>query len=205
MKIEGALNDNEKFADHVPPQSPDFNGIVINPATGETFGERALRVESTARSQMHTLTTRLQQSEEDRKRFWRKLMKTKAEFEMPVSGRRRLDPSQAGQIPLPPLRASTIIPQSSSSYQPAPVPAYVPPAINRGPVHSGGTDYASLLSASESKYSAARVRERISSDGTVRPVAEPKRDKAGLFMRPAGRTRKGMNWDAVRGIWVPGG
>lgn len=58
---------------------------------------------------------------------------------------------------------------------------------------------------SDSKYSAARVRERISSDGTVAPVTTPKRTKDGLYVRPAGRTRKGMEWDAVRGIWVPEG
>mmetsp|Transcript_24280 Transcript_24280/g.40231 ORF Transcript_24280/g.40231 Transcript_24280/m.40231 type:complete len:951 (-) Transcript_24280:88-2940(-) len=207
LKVEGgAMNDREKFEDFVAPPAPDFNGIVINKATGETYGQRSQRVETTARQQMQHLTARLQQSEEDRKRAWKRLMKTKAEFEMPLSGRRRLDPNQASQIPLPPLRASTVIPQSSTPYQPAPVPAYVPPAINRGPAHPQHHDLSNnpLLSASESKYSAARVRERISSDGTVRPVAEPKRDKDGLFMRPAGRTRKGMNWDAVRGIWVPG-
>ena len=57
-------------------------------------------------------------------------------------------------------------------------------------------------SVAESKYSAARVKERKASDGTVKPVEQPKL-KDGLFLRPAGRTRKGMEWDAVRGIWIP--
>lgn len=55
----------------------------------------------------------------------------------------------------------------------------------------------------ESKYSAARVKERIAADGSVQPVSEPKKSKDGLYLRPAGRTRKGMDWDAVRGIWIP--
>ena len=31
----------------------------------------------------------------------------------------------------------------------------------------------------------------------------PKRTSKGLSVRPAGRTHKGMEWDAVKGIWVP--
>jgi len=56
---------------------------------------------------------------------------------------------------------------------------------------------------SESKYSAARVQERTTRDGMVAPVSEPKKTKDGLYLRPVGRARKGMNWDAVWGIWVP--
>ena len=56
---------------------------------------------------------------------------------------------------------------------------------------------------SQSKYSRARVRQRIAADGSVAPVCEPKLTKDGLYQRPVGRTRKGMEWDAVRGIWVP--
>jgi len=46
-------------------------------------------------------------------------------------------------------------------------------------------------------------RERIAADGSVAPASEARRGRDGLYARPAGRTRKGMNWDAVRGIWVP--
>ena len=55
----------------------------------------------------------------------------------------------------------------------------------------------------DSKYSKARINERKSADGTVAPVSEPKKTKDGLYVRPAGRTRKGMEWDAVNGVWVP--
>ena len=50
--------------------------------------------------------------------------------------------------------------------------------------------------ASQSKYSAARVRERISADGTVAPVSEPKKTKDGLYQRPAGRKRRRRSPDS---------
>ncbi len=68
---------------------------------------------------------------------------------------------------------------------------------------SGATNAPSSSSASENKYSLEKVRARIHSDGSVRPVSEPKRGKDGLFLRPAGRQRKGMDWDAHNGRWVP--
>ncbi len=60
-------------------------------------------------------------------------------------------------------------------------------------------------SAAENKYSLEKVRARMFSDGSVLPVGMPKRGKDGLFLRPAGRQRKGMDWDAVNGKWVPQG
>ena len=100
-------------------------------------------------------------------------------------------------IPLPPLRSSTqqTVPQEFSVARAA-VASYTPPRSVIGNPDGLG---------SESKYSAARVRERIGADGSVAPVSEPKKTKDGLYQRPAGRTRKGMQWDAIRGIWVPEG
>lgn len=48
-----------------------------------------------------------------------------------------------------------------------------------------------------------KLRERIAPDGSVRPVSQPKKLKDGFYQRPAGRTRNGMYWDKVEGIWVP--
>jgi hypothetical protein len=85
------------------------------------------------------------------------------------------------------------------------IPSYVP----RAPVSYVQVPKAvapassSAQGQAESKYSAAKVKERIAPDGSVMPVSEPKKTKDGLYQRPAGRTRKGMDWDAVRGIWVP--
>jgi hypothetical protein len=58
------------------------------------------------------------------------------------------------------------------------------------------------LGTSESKYSAAKVRERHSADGSVAPASEPKRDKDGKYIRPPGRGRIGMDWDEIRGVWI---
>lgn len=52
-------------------------------------------------------------------------------------------------------------------------------------------------------YSAANVKARINPDGTVFPVQRPKRMANGLFARPAGRQRLGMDWDGERGCWYP--
>ena len=56
-----------------------------------------------------------------------------------------------------------------------------------------------------SKYSIEKVRARMFADGSVLPVGSPKRGKDGLYLRPAGRQRKGMDWDGVNGRWVPEG
>lgn len=47
------------------------------------------------------------------------------------------------------------------------------------------------------------VQARIQNDGTVVPVTAPKQLENGLYQRPIGRQRKGMDWDAVRGVWIP--
>jgi hypothetical protein len=84
------------------------------------------------------------------------------------------------------------------------IPSYVP----RAPVSYVQVPKAvapassSAQGQAESKYSAAKVRKRIAPDGSVLPVSEPKKTNDGLYQRPAGRTRKGMDWDAERGIWV---
>jgi hypothetical protein len=84
------------------------------------------------------------------------------------------------------------------SYASPSIPSYVPQAPKVATPTSS-----SAQGQAESKYSAAKVKERIAPDGSVMPVSEPKKTKDGLYQRPAGRTRKGMDWDAVRGIWVP--
>jgi len=53
------------------------------------------------------------------------------------------------------------------------------------------------------RYSAANVQARINPDGTVYPVQKPKLMPNGEFARPAGRQRRGMDWDAKRGCWFP--
>jgi len=53
------------------------------------------------------------------------------------------------------------------------------------------------------RYSMQNVQARIQNDGTVVPVTAPKQLENGLYQRPIGRQRKGMDWDAIRGVWIP--
>lgn len=53
------------------------------------------------------------------------------------------------------------------------------------------------------RYSSANVQARMNPDGTVYPVQKPKLMPNGEFARPAGRQRRGMGWDGIRGCWFP--
>jgi hypothetical protein len=211
LRLEGKVK-TVKFDDFVQPPVPDY----VNQQTGESIGQQQLRIETELRQALQALNTRFQNSEEERKKAWKKMLKTKSEFDM--TSMNQLGQGQYGNarrtnslqvdlnnyhlVPLPPLRTSTqqILPQELSVAR-ASMAAYTPPRTMMGAA-MGGPDGPG---DSDSKYSAARVRERISADGTVAPVSEPKKTKDGLYQRPAGRTRKGMQWDALKGIWVPDG
>ena len=193
----------EKFQEEFqPPSKPDIQ-------SNSNYAQNQ-KTEQRLKQECNQLTAELRASEDERQKAWKRMMKAKAEFEMP-HGRMSVDMQNYHMMPLPSLRqsvgenkppVSVSLPMDASavarlptvSTSAAPMPARPP-----NPTMPG----ASGAAASDSKYSAARVRERISSDGTVAPVTAPKRTKDGLFIRPAGRTRKGMEWDAVRGIWVP--
>jgi hypothetical protein len=192
---------NEVFTEEfVPPPMP--------PGVGEDHA-------SALAKQSAVITAKLRASEDERTRCWKKMLKTKAEFEMPSSGR-RMDPNRFNAMPAPALRTSTSQTLPRQVERPA-EPTYTPAARPKLPFPPPQPQYqqhvpenippdagaGSKQSLSESKYSMSRVKERIAADGTVAPVSEPKMTKDGLYQRPAGRTRKGMEWDAVRGIWVP--
>jgi hypothetical protein len=189
LVLEGSVP-NTKFAHFQPPIPP------ANQQTGETLQQQVARSEQEFRQQLEQTTSQYQQSEETRQRAWTKMMKAKAELEASTGGVGRqgyLDISNYQRIPLPPLRNSQLQQMPQDFAPRSNVASFTPPP-------DPGTN-----SGSVSKYSAAKVRERMSNDGSVAPVAEPKRDKEGLFVRPAGRTRKGMKWNAIQGIWVPQG
>jgi hypothetical protein len=187
---------NERFSEPfvVPKPSADVEAL-----------QHAKQVEATKRNELNSFTLRLRTSEGERLRAWRKMLKTKAEFDIPhqhysSTGQIRvvqLDQNLCNTLPLPALHltATQGVPQElpGKSF----VASYTPMHTVRPPPSSAYM--------SESKYSTARVRDRIASDGTVAPVSKPKMTKEGLYQRPAGRTRKGMEWDAVRGIWIPAG
>ncbi len=187
--LKAEQGDTEKFEDFVPPPAPNVDNQVVDPSTGETLEQRREKAENTLRQNTDTLKARFQKAEQERERAWKKMEKTKNEFDV---GRRQM---HGGVSPMPPIRASSIAAMPSSyAYALPDIPSYIPPTRSRPRIPP---------SQNESKYSAARVRERIRPDGCVEPVGELKRDSNGNFMRPAGRTRKGMDWDEVHGLWVP--
>ena len=182
MLIAEGKVQNKKFGGFVPPPKPSTKD-------GKSLQQQQVDVENQLKRQLNEFNAKLTVSEEDRRRLWKKMMKTKTEMEgtQQTSGRRgRIDNER---IPCPPLNNNqnyTVLREPSRSLA---VPTYTPPVR---PSQSPGT--------SDSKYSAARVRARHGNDGTVAPVSEPKKTQDGLYLRPAGRTRKGMQWDAIRGI-----
>lgn len=185
---------NEHFQDPfvLPTPSADVDAL-----------QRAKQLETTKRNELSTCTLKLRTSEGERLRAWRKMLKTKMEFDIPHQHQSstgqtrliRLDPSMCTTLQLPALH------QTAAQNLPQDLPGRSSVATYT-PMHTARTQ-PSQATQSESKYSTARVRERIASDGTVAPVTKPKMTADGLYLRPAGRTRKGMEWDAVRGIWIP--
>ena len=180
----------QRFKDFVPPPAPGMNA-----QTGENMAQRQHRVEMEYRKQYDAIDGKFQKSEADRTRAWRKVMKAQAEINTVsgVSGKGvRITMANYHQIPVPSIRSSS---QQNLPRQYAQQPtkqSFSPPL---------STTTTSLTDTS--KYSAAKVKQRKSADGTVAPVSEPKKTKDGLYLRPAGRTRKGMEWDAINGVWVP--
>lgn len=181
----------QRFKDFVPPPAPGMNA-----QTGENMAQRQHRVEMEYRKQYNAIDVKFKKSEADRTRAWRKVMKAQAEINS-ISGSNgrgvRMTLSNYHQIPVPSIRTSTQqnLP-SQYAQQSAKLASYTPP------VSASATALTDM-----SKYSAAKVKQRKAADGTVAPVSEPKKTKDGLYLRPAGRTRKGMQWDAVNGVWVP--
>lgn len=115
---------------------------------------------------------------------------------------RRPPPAAHARIPVPhPIPPPNAAALAHALGTTAAVRPPAPPAAVRSRVPAGAP--AAAASQSDSKYSAERIRARKYSDGSVRPATMPKRDKNGLYIRPAGRRRKGMDWDAVKGVWIP--
>jgi hypothetical protein len=196
----------DQFPRFRPPDVPDTKKIIVN-ARGETLE----RVDSRIQVELKEISRQLATSEKMRSKAWQKLMNVKQQFNtQSAPPSRSMNASVPGNIgssrkgynqPAPmaymqkqqqPFSQKTDIPSRS--------PQIYNPASMNVPTHS-----AISTGSSQSKYSADKVKARIFSDGSVMPVSAPKRGKDGLFMRPAGRQRKGMDWDAINGKWVPSG
>lgn len=198
-RVNNVFFDEPRFVPPPPPPA-SVGSADVDKATGETAIQSQQRIELAFRQEVSALTLKIRSCEEDRLRTWKKMLKTKAEFDIPHhhvtnmhGGSIHVNLSNYHLMPLPPLQASAQqnIPQGVASR--SNIPSYTPARSHT--FSSSGLN--------ESKYSAARVRERHSADGSVAPVTEPKKTKEGLYQRPAGRTRKGMAWDSFRGIWIP--
>ena len=55
----------------------------------------------------------------------------------------------------------------------------------------------------QARYSQTAIKNRTYDDGSVAPAVPTMRGDNGLFQRPSGRSRKGMEWDGVHGVWRP--
>lgn len=169
------------FKEFFPPAAPG-----INSETGENMAQSQHRIETELRNQCNAMNTKFKESEAERTRAWRKMMKAQVELRSLTSNNVR------GNVRI-----------SKKNYAPMSLPSLsTVQSIPREMMHRAAST-ATYTIPQDSKYSKARINERKSADGTVAPVSEPKKTKDGLYVRPAGRTRKGMEWDAVNGVWVP--
>jgi hypothetical protein len=211
-RSESGWQDEHPIEAFQPPPEPDYSQEVLDKATGETLGDRREKLEGEIRSKLAELDPQLHASEEERKKAWRKLLKTKSDFDMPhsqvtnIGGRATrvsFNSNQLSNLPMPALggMGTSMMPTAMYNYPMPSVASYVPP-VPVMPSHMQQMAKAVQLGTSESKYSAAKVRERHSADGSVAPASEPKRDKDGKYIRPPGRGRIGMDWDEIRGVWI---
>lgn len=215
-RSESGWKDDDPIEDFQPPPEPDYSITVLDKTTGETLRQRQERLEGEIRQQLTEVASQIHGAEEERKKAWKKLLKTKSDFDMPhsqvtnIGGRNSrvsFNPNQLALLPVPSIHGSgsAMMPALMHNYPMASIPSYVPPVVAMPPAAAMMPSQAQRAkqSASESKYSAANIRARKSADGSIAPATEPKRDSNGLYIRPPGRGRIGMDWDAVRGLWIP--
>ena len=203
MIAEGKLA-NPKFNEpFVPPPDNMTRLSEIDHSSGQPLAQQRQRIQQHYKKESDALAQQFRQAEEERQRCWRRMLKVKGELNIPqlvVSNHRPTQIPITDQnyhlIPLPSIAMAGFesVPREMDVSRSV-LPTYIPAHNTRAPAPTVGD--------SESKYAIARVRARISADGSVAPVTLTKRGPDGLYARPAGRTRKGMDWDAVNGKWVP--
>ena len=191
---QGAVQ-NERFSEPfvVPPPPPGYDPEAL---------ERGKQLESSKRNELNNLTLRQRNSEDERNRAWKKLLKVKGEHRMQHQiltggGTFRwipLDPNNCSRFPMPELQHSSFEHLQQGGAHLDSVSSFPPQARWAPPAGSGDNS---------SRYSLSAVRRRIAVDGSVAPASTPKKNKEGLYLRPKGRPRHGMEWDAVGGKWVP--
>lgn len=175
------IND-QPFRDFQPSKTaPTPETIIADQNTGETLAQKVRRIQNHYGQEIQSAKMKLASAEEERKRCWKKMEKCKTELQQMQAAQGSMGGSRHfGQSP----------------------PSYTPGRRDARGIESYAPTQ--TVSTSDSKYSVARVRERQLPDGCVEPI-QRKKGADGLYQRPAGRARKFMNWDAVRGVWVPSG
>jgi hypothetical protein len=174
-------------------------------------GETLEQINARVTAQLAKVAKHLNTCEQARAQKWSKLMKAKAE----VGGSTNNGQKQRARINRPVMtkgigqRKNEYPVTSSFTPQNRNVTSTMKAGMHYNPMggqqRPGGMIHDNNGSGLDSKYSLEAVRARMSSDGSVRPINTPKMTKDGLYMRPAGRQRKGMDWDAVNGKWMPEG
>lgn len=184
MKCTDPRINDRPFQDFQPSKTePKPDSIIADSNTGETLAQKLRHIQTRYGQEIQAAKIKLSAAEEDRKRCWKRMEKCKGELQ-------QLQQQMAGALGGP---------RSAAGSQP---PSYTPGRRDARGIESYAP--AQNVSISDSKYSVARVRERHLPDGCVEPISR-KKGADGLFQRPAGRARKSMNWDPVRGVWVPTG
>ena len=110
-------------------------------------------------------------------------------------------PTAAAAVQQPPQQQQAptqVAQQALAAYQ-----AQQPQAQIAAPAGAAAAASSTNSVTHQQRYSQEAIRNRTYGDGSVAPAVPPKRDDNGLFQRPSGRSRKGMDWDAVHGVWRP--
>jgi hypothetical protein len=202
MIVEGEITNsvfNEPFSP--PPEATRAN--EVGSGSGETLTQQRHRLQQHCEKESDTLAQQFRKCEEERQRSWRRMLKVKAELNISQQCFANQRPvyipvtdHNYHMIAMPNIAVAgaETIPRELDMPRSI-LPSYVPARHSKTvepTTHDKG-----------SKYTIARVRARISADGSVAPVTLPRRGPDGLYARPSGRTRKGMDWDAINGKWIP--
>jgi hypothetical protein len=222
--IIDAGKSGEQFPAFVPPKTKGPEYVVIN-ANGETFTQVQKRIEAEVKKVKADLAV----SESARSKAWARLNKAKAVLNgrsgggANTSSQKSHRSKSSSSANSPKYSSPTVVQRYNPPTQPSRANYRSQVTVANNPAVASAAAAAAAVKAnnmkmggqsaststtqsgpqSENKYSLERVRARMYSDGSVLPVSLPKRGKDGLFLRPAGRQRKGMSWDAVNGKWVP--
>eukprot|EP01082_Thalassiosira_pseudonana_P011445 g10594.t1 g10594 contig4:2163763-2166428(-) len=214
--------------DFIPPPVSDENNIISNPATNETMAQGHQRMLNMMKKRVQEADSKFQDAEKVRGEAWSKVTTMKQYLSSAGMSSGKFRP-RGKKTPAEVQEArergnGVVIPRHLSS-QPRSKAISSASAMPLPRVSDAGMHYlvspnapravpafnvdGEVKTTSLSKYgygdrySQENVKARKLEDGAIIPVTKPKVNPDGSFVRPSGRQRKGMDWDAVRGVWVP--